>query len=231
MKGAYEEIATHFSQTRAAPWESFKQIALEIHSGDRVLDLGCGNGRFFDFLQTNCDLYYTGLDQSPQLLTIARKRYGESKHCAWVEGNLLHLPFPDSSFDAVTAIASLYHIPSSAFRQRALNEIARVLKPGGRAAVTNWNLWQRRFWLHHLAAWPKILVRSADLGDCWIPWKSPDRRVQTHRYGHAFRPAELRRLAQRADLRVEHCHYDRKGQRSSWLHGANLLLYAKKISL
>ena len=77
---------------------------------DRILDLGCGNGRLRNFLEK--DLIpagnYFGLDISDGLLQIARQNHSMDH---FFRGNFAQkLPFGDENFDIVTAIASFHHL-------------------------------------------------------------------------------------------------------------------------
>jgi ubiquinone/menaquinone biosynthesis C-methylase UbiE len=141
VKHDYESIAEDFSQTRQNPWQEFSLFESFLHPSDRVLDLGCGNGRLLDFLHGKI-ADYTGLDISQKLLQEARKKYS---HGHFLVGDMLSLPFPDAFFDVVFCIASLHHIPSRDFREKVILEIKRVLKPQGFFILTVWNLWQLKF--------------------------------------------------------------------------------------
>jgi len=57
-----------------------------------------------------------------------------------------HLPFAEGVFDWAILVATYHHIKGQRERQAALEELKRVLKPGGEAFITVWNRWQPRFW-------------------------------------------------------------------------------------
>jgi SAM-dependent methyltransferase len=111
------------------------RIALEmlaLSPGDRVLDVACGPGNFTRvFASAASGGLVVGVDAAPAMLALA-VRDTEQANVAYVRGDACALPFRDGSFDAVCCFAALYLIERP---MRALDEIARVLAPGGRVAL------------------------------------------------------------------------------------------------
>jgi ubiquinone/menaquinone biosynthesis C-methylase UbiE len=105
---------------------------LDLSGNDRVLDLACGPGNFTrDFASATGGSLVVGIDASKTMLAIAVRKT-ESANLAYVRGDACTLPFRDGSFDAICCFAALYLIQEP---MRALDEIARVLAPGGRVAL------------------------------------------------------------------------------------------------
>jgi SAM-dependent methyltransferase len=105
---------------------------LSISPGDRVLDVACGPGNFTrDFAQAAGDGLVVGIDASSTMLDVA-VRDTDAANIAYVRGDACDQPFRDAGFDAVCCFAALYLIEEPI---RALEEIVRVLAPGGRVAL------------------------------------------------------------------------------------------------
>jgi demethylmenaquinone methyltransferase / 2-methoxy-6-polyprenyl-1,4-benzoquinol methylase len=96
-----------------------------VRPGDRVLDACCGTGALALEAQ-RAGGSVTGLDFSERMLERARLK---SAAVEWVRGDVLALPFPDESFDAVTVGFGIRNV---AELQAGLGELARVVRPGGR---------------------------------------------------------------------------------------------------
>ncbi|MDZ7960445.1 MAG: class I SAM-dependent methyltransferase [Aulosira sp. DedQUE10] len=95
-----------------------------------VLDLGCGTGRLLERLAAKFpDLRGTGLDLSSEMLRVARQKNCHRPRLIYVEGKAESLPFAEGQFDAVFNTISFLHYLEP---QQILNEVARVLSPGGR---------------------------------------------------------------------------------------------------
>ena len=108
-----------------------------------VLEVAVGTGRNFDFYPAGVRL--TGIDLSPAMLEFARKKAGELGLDADLrEGNAQELPFPDASFDTVVCTLSLCSIPDD---RRAIEEMKRVLRPGGRLLLLDHVRASSKVWL------------------------------------------------------------------------------------
>jgi ubiquinone/menaquinone biosynthesis C-methylase UbiE len=115
--------------------------------GARVVDLGCGSGVFSDLLQ-HAGFSCVGLDISPRLIAIGRRKY---PNVEFVEGDVEHLPFPNASFDAVLLSGLVHHLPDPS---RCAAEVYRVLRPGGRFVAFDPNRMNPFMWLYRDRASP-----------------------------------------------------------------------------
>ena len=100
-----------------------------------LLDIGCGTGRFLDFVkQTWPRLQTTGLDMSAPYLKHAQRHLKRWTRTGFVVGKAEAIPLPEDSQDAVTSIFLFHELPPK-IRRIAIRECARVLKPGGRLVI------------------------------------------------------------------------------------------------
>ena len=112
--------------------------ALDLRSGQTVLDVAAGNGNAaIAAARRYCDV--TATDYVPALLEGARRRAeGDGLSLTIREADAEALPFPTASFDAVT---SVFGVMFTADHDRAAAEMVRVLKPAGKLGMANWTPW------------------------------------------------------------------------------------------
>ena len=157
----YDTIATHFSHTRHSPWPRVEAYVTSLPSGCRVLDVGCGNGKY---MGVNPSLRMIGCDISERLVAICRQKGFEAE-----VGDCQLLRWPDGEFDCVICVALMHHLSSEERRLQALREMLRVLRVGGELLVTAWAQEQegdsrRRF----------------DTQDVLVPWTLPQQWQEGH---------------------------------------------------
>lgn len=109
------------------------QYPLPISRGARVLDAGCGTGLLTLALLRSArfPLKITALDLSATSIVAAGKAVdqseGRTRDVSFAQGNVLSLPFADSTFDLVVTSGALEYVPL----EEGINELARVIAPGG----------------------------------------------------------------------------------------------------
>ena len=125
-----QDYATYLEQV-GLPLLSAALDAAHVTSGTRLLDAGCGAG-LLALLARLRGAKVSAFDASPALLEIAQQRVPDGDVR---EGDLEVLPFADASFDAVTAVNSIFYAADMA---AAMREVTRVARPRGRVVVTAW---------------------------------------------------------------------------------------------
>ncbi len=128
--GEYERTAGTLTPAAALACES-----LGLTPKLDVLDLGCGTGNAA-LEAARAGARVVGLDPAPRLLATARARAEASGlDVRWVLGDAMQLPFDDASFDRVVSVFAIIFAPDAVVASR---ELVRVLRSGGRAALTSW---------------------------------------------------------------------------------------------
>ncbi|KAK8045098.1 hypothetical protein PG993_005122 [Apiospora rasikravindrae] len=118
--------------------EHYLAHSIGLKSNMRVLDVGCGVGGPAREIVKFAGCHVTGLNLNDYQVQRARSyaaKEGLSHKLDFVQGDFMHIPFPDNSFDAVYAIEATCHAPSL---EGVYSEIFRVLKPGGTFGVYEW---------------------------------------------------------------------------------------------
>jgi SAM-dependent methyltransferase len=130
----WQKAAAHYQSTFAAATREFAEALLDaaaVGPGAAVLDLCCGTGQLAGWAAARGAMA-GGLDFSPAMLEAAGSAH---PGLSFTEGDAEALPFPDAAFDAVVSSFGIHHVPRP---EKALAEAFRVLRPGGRIAVSAW---------------------------------------------------------------------------------------------
>ena len=133
-----------------APWHQLLKRHLQTNgdvAGRRMLEIGCGRGGFSYWLaaQRPPPARVVAVDFSATAVgkAAAHARAQGSTVVDWLVGDIESIPHPDASFDLVVSCETIEHVPQP---QRALRELARVLRPGGRLYLTCPNYFSLMGW-------------------------------------------------------------------------------------
>jgi arsenite methyltransferase len=126
------------------------RAALGAAPGERILDVGCGPGFYCAELlaEVGESGSVTGVDSSPAMLALAARRCASHDNVELLEGEAVDLPVRDESFDAALSVQVIEYVPDV---EKALAELRRVLRPGGRVLI--WDI-----------DWDTLSVHSGDPG-------------------------------------------------------------------
>lgn len=143
---------------RAYPW-LYEAAEFRNHAGERVLEIGCGTGS--DLLQfAKHGAIATGIDITPEHLRLARERVGSRAQV--LNGDGTNIPFENETFDYVYSHGVLHHLDEP---RRMVDEIFRVLRPGGRFNVhvyARWSYWPPLLMLKHGWNWKLWIENSRE---------------------------------------------------------------------
>lgn len=106
---------------------------LDLRSGTRALDLGCGAGVLSAYIAETTGAHVTGLDQAASAIEAARQRTADqTDNLTFVVGDLNALEFPDASFNAILSLDTIYW---AADLPATLSRLRRMTRPGGRIGI------------------------------------------------------------------------------------------------
>jgi len=130
----YDTIADEFDKTRVRLWPCVISFLDEFQSNAEILDIGCGNGKYMNYRD---DINIKGIDISTNLIEICKKKGFDV-----IKAPMTDIPFTDNKFDGIICIASYHHLNNDDDRKKTLDEIYRILKPGGIAFIEVWGVVQ-----------------------------------------------------------------------------------------
>ena len=131
---AAENYERYFVPAIGAPLASDLIDAASLRPGERVLDVACGTGVVTRLAAGHVEAAgnVSGVDINPGMLAVARENAPAASSIEWYEGSAEALPFADATFDVVLCQMGLQFFPD---KPKALQEMRRVLAPGGRALI------------------------------------------------------------------------------------------------
>lgn len=251
-KESYNNIAVSFSDSRSDNWPEVESLVKRyIDNNNKILDIGCGNGRLVQLLKNYKNINYTGLDNSEKLIANVKKEYLLARQGVlprhnikinFILDDILNLDkFETNSFDKIFMIASFNHIPSQELQEKVLINLYRILKNNGILIMTNWNLWQIRtkknIWQYlwhkniHLrqsygrqAKTQKHLNIELGFKDVITYWQN-----KYPLYYYAFTSKELRKLFTKSGFKILENKYKNKNKSAHWYNGRNIVSIGRKI--
>lgn len=142
VSGMFDQVAAGYDRTNTvmtfgndALWRAATTRAVAPKRGERILDLAAGTA------SSSASLAASGADVvaadfSPGMLAEGKRRHGHLSNLSFVEADAMHLPFGDAEFDAVTMSYGLRNVQEP---KKALRELFRVTKPGGRIVINEFS--------------------------------------------------------------------------------------------
>jgi tRNA (uracil-5-)-methyltransferase TRM9 len=223
-KHFYEKVHKSLDQTRQYHWQGWEKMwawinhewfkrgrlnPRNLNQRFRVLDLGCGNGRFVSFLNKKLsDFEYLGLDNNKQLLQIAKNNY-KSSNIEFKQADLLDdftsiakgksqtrvqsSCFEPYKYDLICLFGVLHHIPGFKTRKKLLERCTKLLSKNGIIVITLWQFKNDPRYKDRLINPKKIGIEPKELeeGDYFLGWKDDEEAV---RYCHYTSDEELKSI-------------------------------------
>lgn len=137
VEDVYNKIYKHFDYTRYKPWGKIIEFINSLQSGTTILDAGCGNGRNMN-LRDDCK--FIGFDNSIGQINICIE-----KGLNVFQSSNLDIKLENNSIDNIISIAVIHHFATEERRLKAIEELIRVCKIGGKILIYVWAKEQERF--------------------------------------------------------------------------------------
>ena len=187
VQNVYENIADRFNNTRAYTWTWIDEFLNNIVYGSLVYDIGCGNGRNM----LNKNLNFIGVDNCKNFIKICT-----NKNLNVIDANITNIPLKSNSADAIICIAVLHQLSNDLNRLKALTEMKRLVKPGGKILLSVWSINQ-----------PKKTRRTFNnYGNNIVLWNNYGKIYE--RYYYIFKLEEIKDLFKKAGLQMINYKYD-----------------------
>ena len=188
VKNVYNKIASEFDTTRYRPWTCVEEFLNTIPKGSIIGDIGCGNGK--NMLYRKDCLNY-GCDFSESLVNICLQ-----KNLNVICGDILNIPYKNDSFDYTICIAVLHHLSTIEKRKKAIEELERVTKKGGKILVLVWAFEQE-----------EDSRRKFTTQENFVDWRDKQKNLLGKRYYYVFQKNELESLVD--EKKVEKGFYEK----------------------
>lgn len=148
--------------------------SLALRGDETVLDLGCGRGLLLNAAARRLDTgkaigidLWQAQDQSgnhPETTLSNARAEGVGERVEVQSGDMRELPFPDGTMDVVVSSLAIHNVPTRAGREKAVREIDRVLKPGGRAALLDFQCTEEYAQTLRAAGWSEVTLSAPHYG-------------------------------------------------------------------
>jgi tRNA (uracil-5-)-methyltransferase TRM9 len=217
----YNKIAHDFDSSRHYHWPGWdilwEKINIQNKRPLKILDLGCGNARFYDFISsklTEDNFEYYGLDFSQNLLDIAKNNH-QKENCHFIQTDIFSVNWVDkigeNNFDIVVLFGVMHHIPSQEKRKQLFQSINNILSNTGKFVFTTWQFLSSPRLASKVVnpktiegevIFKEIILKSEDLnhGDYILDW---NKGQKAYRYGHIYTEQETQDLLLQSNLKIQ----------------------------
>jgi ubiquinone/menaquinone biosynthesis C-methylase UbiE len=214
VRSTFDFISYEYDKLRGRIWEDLTEFTTKSLFSPRpnrdslTLDLACGNARHAIYFAEKNQIRSVAIDFSAQLLNLAKNRVKSSnlqRTVVLINGDASEIPLRQKSINNVLYIAAIHHLPTASERLKSMQEISRILGNRGRAVITVWRKWQRRFAPYFIKKHVKHPLggkADGDLGDIYIPWKSGHGATSVSRFYHLFSKRELTKLISKGGFEI-----------------------------
>jgi ubiquinone/menaquinone biosynthesis C-methylase UbiE len=174
IAATYNHAADYFDAPPLAFWNRFGQTTIDrlsLGSGDHILDVCCGTGASAipAAKSVGATGSVLGIDLAEELLKLAKNKAKQQNinNIEFQLGDFTNLGLPDASFDAIVCVFGIFFVSDMV---SAVRELWRMLRPGGKLAITSWG--KNVFEPANGVFWQEIAAKRPDLYKQFTPWES-----------------------------------------------------------
>jgi tRNA (uracil-5-)-methyltransferase TRM9 len=188
VSNVYNEIAVHFDETRVGPWDTTETFIKQTGELETIYEAGCGNGKNMLLKK----LLMKGSDTCEKFVEICKM-----KNLNVELGDVCDIKEEDESYSHAICIAVIHHLSSEERRLKALNELCRIVKKGGRILISVWGF-EANVQTRSLKS--KLLYDNLS-HDQIVTWKRKDGE-KFNRYYHFFTREEIVSLCEKTGMKI-----------------------------
>ena len=188
-KSTYNAIAKEFSNTRYRVWKKVGEFLDSIPAETLNADIGCGNGKNMRY---RSDIKFLGLDLCENFVKICL-----DSNLDVIQGNILDLPFESNYFDNTISIAVIHHLKTVEERIKAIDELIRITKIGGKILIYVWAFEQ-----------PEHARRKFETQDVLVPFKLKNSSESFDRFYHVYLYGELEKEIRNVNVELIQVGYE-----------------------
>jgi SAM-dependent methyltransferase len=207
-KDFYSKVAIYFDSSRRYPWRGWQDLVDFFKRVDftpkTILDLGCGNGRFLEFLKDNYkDFKYCGIDSSKELLAIAKNRLKNNFFLAdlQTDGWSRKAEKISGGYDLIVLMGVMHHIPGKENRVNLIKQSLKLLTNKGYLVFSAWQFLKKVKLPNANTGWQLLDISEQDLdqNDYLLSW---NRGTTALRYCHFLDNTEAGELFKICNLQI-----------------------------
>jgi tRNA (uracil-5-)-methyltransferase TRM9 len=189
IQSTYNAISKEFSDSRYKVWKSVASFIDSIELNTINADIGCGNGKNMRYRN---DIKFIGIDLCENFVDICKKY-----NLNVIHGNILNIPFESNYFDNVISIAVIHHLKTKDERIKAISELIRITKPGGRILIYVWAFEQ-----------DETSKRRFETQDVLVPFRLKNSDKSFDRFYHVYVFGELEDEVRTHNIEIEKVGYE-----------------------
>ncbi len=199
-KEFYLKTQEYFNITRQFNWAGWEKLLPHLQGSFlKVLDVGCGNGRFGKFLiDQGKKIEYIGIDSNQFLLDIAQEKLPQAK---LISQDILKPIKIKEKFDLISLFGVLHHVPGRENRLKLLQELTKLLSRNGLLVFTNWHFNKFKRFNSYVIPFEKVGLSKDQMeeGDYVLDWK---KGVRALRYCNLMTDGELDKIKKKLNIQV-----------------------------